>query len=80
MSLLLSKRLKNSSQGRVNSWSGSRSSTGTIGLVIMGSRWHRRRWWDPQVLIIIRRRIYHGTLSLELSDRLILSPDICYWV
>jgi hypothetical protein len=76
--LLLSKRLKNSIYIRVNSWRGSRSSIGTVGLVIMGMRWNMRRWRDPQVLIIIGRRIFNGTLSLELSDSLILSPDICY--
>jgi hypothetical protein len=77
MSLLLSKRLKNGNQSRVNSWRGNRSSTGTTSLMIMGTQWHKRRWQDPQVLIIIGRKICNGTLSLELSESLILSPDIC---
>jgi hypothetical protein len=79
MSLLLSARLKNSSQGRVNSWRGSRSSTRATSLVIMGTRWHRRRSRNPQVLIIIGRSICSDTLSLKLSDGLILNPDIGYW-
>jgi hypothetical protein len=46
----------------------------------MWVRWHRRRWWDPQILIIIRGRVCNGTLSLELSESLILSPDIYDWI
>jgi hypothetical protein len=47
--------------------------------MIMGARWHKRRWRNPQVLIIIGRSICNGTLSLELSDGLILNPEIWYW-
>jgi hypothetical protein len=72
MSLLLSERLKNSSQSRVNSLRGSRSSTGATGLVIMGTRWHMRWWQNPQILIIIGRSICNGTLILKLSNGLIL--------
>jgi hypothetical protein len=76
MSLLLSKRLKNSSQSMVNRWRGNMSNTRATSLVIMGMRWHRRQWRNPSVLIIIGRSICSGTLSLELYDGLILNRDI----
>ena len=49
MSVLLSERLKYGGQSRVNRW---RSSTGATSLVIMGTRWHRRWWQNPQILIV----------------------------
>jgi hypothetical protein len=77
VSLLLGKRLKNGCQGWINRW---RSNTGTTGLMIMETRWHRRRWgrWRyPEILNIwIKRSIDNGTLILELANCLILISEL----
>jgi hypothetical protein len=46
----------------------------------MWARWHRKRWRNPKALVIIWRSVSNGTLGLELSEGLILSPNIWYWV
>jgi hypothetical protein len=42
----------------------------------VNSRRHRKQWRDPNALIIIGRRVSNDTLGLELSEGLILSPNI----
>jgi hypothetical protein len=77
MSLLLSKGLEDRSQSRVNGRRGSRGSTGTPSLMIMGAWRHRRRRRNPKIIIIITIIIRNCcALSLKLMESRILCLSV----
>jgi hypothetical protein len=81
VSMLLSKSLEDRSKSRVNGRRGSRgSTTGTPSLMIMSAWRHRRRRWNPKVIIItIIIIIDCCALSLKLMEGGILGLSINHW-
>jgi hypothetical protein len=77
VSLLLSKCLEDRSKSRVNGRRGSRGNTTvTPSLMIMRAWRHRRRRWNPKIIIII---INCCVLSFELMKSSILGLRVKYW-
>jgi hypothetical protein len=85
VSLLLSKCLEDRSKSRVNGRRGSRGSTRTPSLMIMGAWRHRRRRRrrrrNPKIIIIIIIIIIINccVLSFELMKSSILGLSVKYW-
>jgi hypothetical protein len=78
VSLLLGESLEDRCKSRVNGSRGSRGSTsGTPNLMIMSAWRHRRRRWNPKVIIIIIMDCY--VLSLKLLKSGILGLSINHW-
>jgi hypothetical protein len=78
VSLLLSKCLEDRSKSRVNGRRGSRGSTRTPSLMIMGAWRHRRLRRNPKIIIIIII-INSCVLSFELMKSSILGLSVKYW-
>jgi hypothetical protein len=76
VSLLLGKSLEDRRKSTVNGRRGSRgSTTGTPSLMIMRAWRHRRRRWNPKIIIIINCCV----LSFELMKSSILGLSVKDW-
>jgi hypothetical protein len=75
VSLLLSESLENRHKSRVNGRRG--STTGNPSLMIMRAWRHRRRRWNPKIIIIII--INYCVLSFKLMKSSILGLSVKYW-
>jgi hypothetical protein len=81
VSMLLSESLKNRRKSRVNCRRGNKgSTTGTPSLMIMRAWRHRRRRWNPKIIIVIIIIIInYCVLSFKLMKSSILGLSVKYW-